>query len=237
VIPIRYVAPNAITALSFSLALWAIISAGIGELEQAGWLIIWCVLLDILDGVVARALNAASTFGAQFDSFADLLAFGVAPAVLVLHFCWQAYTAADAWWIIAACGLYAIAAAVRLAVFNITPPDQHGWFKGIPTTVCGALLANGIILLTHYKEFAHSLNWPIYLCLTLVVLAIAMVSRLRFPKLTLPSDRFLKVFYLANIVGVYICGILRIAPEYLFCAALLLIASGLVKGIRSPGQR
>ena len=84
-IQLRYTIPNSFTALSLLLGVASIVTTQLGDLELAGWLIVWCGLLDVLDGVSARLLNATSNFGAEFDSMADLVSFGVAPAVLVLN--------------------------------------------------------------------------------------------------------------------------------------------------------
>ena len=71
--------------MSLLLGIGSIVTGQLGDLELAGWMIIWCGLLDVLDGVAARLLKATSDFGAEFDSMADLVAFGVAPGMLVLQ--------------------------------------------------------------------------------------------------------------------------------------------------------
>ena len=81
---LRYHIPNTFTALSLLLGFASIITATIGQLELAAWMIVWCGLLDVMDGLAARLLKATSLFGAEFDSMADLIAFGAAPAVLVM---------------------------------------------------------------------------------------------------------------------------------------------------------
>ena len=232
---VRYAVPNLLTGVSFGLALGSIVSAELGYLERAAWFIVWCALLDVADGITARLLNATSKFGAEFDSFADLVAFGLAPAALVLHFVWQRDDGAASWWIAAACGLYALLAAMRLARFNTVVPAQAGWFRGVPTTVCGVLVATGIILLVRYESNLMSFNWAFYLPLIMAGLGVAMVCNLRFPKLALASSRLLNVPHLANILGLYICGFLRVWPEYLFSAAVILIITGLTMGVlRGP---
>jgi hypothetical protein len=85
VIKLRYTIPNGFTALSLLLGVGSIVTGQLGDLELAGWMIVWCGLLDVLDGVAARLLKATSDFGAEFDSMADLVAFGVAPSMLVLQ--------------------------------------------------------------------------------------------------------------------------------------------------------
>src|ERR1051326_1316957 len=84
--PVRYLAPNSITGLGIVLACAAIALAHAGRHEWGAWLIVWCVLLDRTDGFVARATNACSEFGEQFDSLADFLCFCVAPPMLVYFF-------------------------------------------------------------------------------------------------------------------------------------------------------
>lgn len=82
---LRYTIPNSFTALSLLLGIWSIVTGFLGDLELAAWMIVWCGLLDVLDGLAARLLKATSPFGAEFDSMADLVAFGVAPGMLVLQ--------------------------------------------------------------------------------------------------------------------------------------------------------
>ena len=230
-VAVRYAVPNLLTGLSFVLGLVSIINAELGRLEQAAWLIVWCVLLDVADGLAARLLKATSEFGAEFDSFADLVSFGLAPAALVLHFVWQTYPGVASRWIAAACAIYALFAAMRLARFNTFAPVQAGWFRGIPTTACGALLATGVIILVRYEAAVVAINWPVYLALLMAGLGVAMISNLRFPKLALARRRWVNVPHLANILGLYICGSLRIWPEYQFVSAVLVIIVGVTAGV------
>src|ERR1041385_7290291 len=82
----RYLAPNLITLSSMIFGLVSLWSAHTGNFPLAAWMIIYAVLTDRLDGLVARALKATSELGMQLDSFADFLNFGVAPAFLVLAY-------------------------------------------------------------------------------------------------------------------------------------------------------
>jgi CDP-diacylglycerol--serine O-phosphatidyltransferase len=235
VVAFRYAVPNLLTGASFVLGLMSIVNAELGRLEQAAWLIVWCVLLDVADGIAARLLRATSEFGAEFDSFADLVAFGLAPAALVLHFVWQTYPGAVPGWIAAACAIYALFAAMRLARFNTFAPVQAGWFRGVPTTACGALLATGVILLVRYEDSLGGMNWPLFLVTLMAALGIAMISNLRFPKLALADTRWLNIPHVANILALYIFGSLQIFPEYQFGCAVLVLVVGLTLGfVRRP---
>lgn len=229
---VRYAVPNLITSVSFVLGLAAIVTAARGEIEQAGWFIVWCVLLDIVDGIAARFLKATSAFGAEFDSFADVVAFGVAPAVLVLYFANPVDPERWYWWIFLACGIYALLAAIRLARFNSSTSVPAGWFQGIPTTACGALIATTVILLVRYEYSVASIDRAVAVSLVMFGLGLVMVSGLRFPKLALPPNHWVAVPYAVNIAAIYVLGVLKVWPEYLFLSAVVLVISGLIKGLR-----
>ena len=78
----KYFVPNAFTALSMLFGLASMTMSAAGNFQLAAWMILWGVLLDKLDGTAARLMHASSEFGVQFDSFADFVVFGIAPAGL-----------------------------------------------------------------------------------------------------------------------------------------------------------
>lgn len=230
---LRTLTPNVITAASFVAALGSVFCSQAGLLEAAGWLIVWCVLLDLADGVVARVLKAESRFGAEFDSLADVAAFGIAPAFLVLHVYWQPGGPAASPWVVVPCACYALAAALRLARFNAEPGPAPGWFRGVPTTMAGALVATGVILLQRYPVLLEPALGLLVLPACLLVLAYLMISGLAFPKPRPGASRTIRIFLFANAVAIYACGALRLWPEYLFAVAVTYLAAGLVAGART----
>ena len=140
---LRYGIPNSVTSLSLLLGLGSIVTAQVGELELAAWMIVWCGLLDTMDGIAARMLKATSDFGAEFDSMADLVSFGVAPAILVFNTGLQIagiqVGAGQFWVLLVACGVFVLAGAMRLARFNLgTFSPGRGWFMGVPITAAVA---------------------------------------------------------------------------------------------------
>ncbi len=234
---IRYVVPNGFTATSLMLGIGSIVASQQGELEFAGWLIVWCGLLDVCDGLAARLLKATSSFGAEFDSLADLVSFGVAPAILVLNAGLQmAHIEVGSGYFVAlllsAC-VFALTAAMRLARFNLGTAAPRGeWFYGLPTTAAGGgLTATFMILLTRYEDLAAAINLQVFLPTMLYVLGAAMISMLRFPKLMRRDSLAFNVFMGISVVLSYICGIFRIWPEYLFGLAVFMTLGGLIAGL------
>ncbi len=149
-VPFRVVAPNLITLLALCLGLTAIRLVVEGRLEPAVIAILSAAVLDGIDGRVARLLKGTSRFGAELDSLADFLNFGVAPALVLHSFVLHEVKAIG--WVVAL--IFAIGAALRLARFNVAldDPDKPEWkndfFVGMPAPA-GA----GTVLLPIYLHF------------------------------------------------------------------------------------
>src|ERR1700692_1639003 len=141
-IPVRMLVPNLITLLALCAGLTAIRLAAEDKLEWAVAAIVFAAVLDGVDGRIARLLKGTSRFGAELDSLADFVNFGVAPA-LILYF-WGLHELKSAGWIVAM--VFAICAGLRLARFNvmIDDPNKPAWagnfFTGVPAPA-GAITA------------------------------------------------------------------------------------------------
>lgn len=233
---LRYTVPNSFTALSLVLGVTSIVTTQLGELELAAWIIVWCGLLDVMDGVSARLLKATSDFGAEFDSMADLVAFGVAPAVLVLNAGIEIggveYESAPFWVLLVAIAVFALAGAMRLARFNlVSEQPTRGWFAGVPITAAGGGLVPPVVLvLIHHPDVAVSLPLHLYLPVLMFVLAMLMISRLRFPKAVVRESLVMNIFQASLIACVYYCGITRTWPEFLLVTGILTLISGIIAG-------
>jgi CDP-diacylglycerol---serine O-phosphatidyltransferase len=177
-IPVRTLVPNMITLLALCAGLTAIRLAFEQKLEWALAAIVFAALLDGIDGRIARMIKGTSKFGAELDSLADFVNFGVAPA-LILYF-WGLHEIGHAGWIAAM--VFAICAGLRLARFNvmIDDPNRPAWagnfFVGMPAPA-GAIT----VLLPIYMNFLGLPRVTVVIWLTfLYTLGIAwlMVSRL-----------------------------------------------------------
>src|SRR5215475_10527249 len=149
-IPVRTLVPNVITLLALCAGLTAIRFAVEGRLEWALAAIVFAAMLDAIDGRVARLIKGQSRFGAELDSLADFVNFGVAPG-LILYF-WSLNGLGNLGWIAAM--VFAICAGLRLARFNvqIDDPSKPAWagnfFTGMPAPA-GAIT----VLLPMYLGF------------------------------------------------------------------------------------
>jgi CDP-diacylglycerol--serine O-phosphatidyltransferase len=222
--------------MSLLLGVASIVTTQLGDLELAAWIIVWCGLLDVMDGVSARLLKATSSFGAEFDSMADLVSFGVAPAVLVLNAGLQIagieYESGQFWVLLVAVALFVLAGAMRLARFNLTSEEStDGWFAGVPITAAGGgLISSMVLVLIHHDDVASVMPLHLYLPVLMFVLSILMVSRLRFPKAKRRDSNIINAFQAVAIAGIYFCGITRSYPEYLFGMGLFLMIAGIIAG-------
>lgn len=169
----RFVVPNAVTTGNMFCGFLSCVYAAAGHLDKACMAIGFAILLDGLDGRVARRLNATSRFGVEFDSFSDLVSFGIAPAVLIYYWCYKPI--ADDFGVFASF-IYALCAASRLARFNIAPENLKG-FMGLPTPGAAGVVAATVNLT------AEPVNSVPVACLGTAILwtlSYLMVSRIEF---------------------------------------------------------
>jgi CDP-diacylglycerol--serine O-phosphatidyltransferase len=208
-IPVRMLVPNVITLLAICAGLTAIRLSTEGRMELAVAAIVFAAVLDGLDGRVARMIKGQSKFGAELDSLADFVNFGVAPG-LILYF-WQLHELGNGGWI--ASMVFAISGGLRLARFNATMDDPNkpafavNFFTGVPAPA-GAIT----VLLPVYLAFLGLPRPPAVLtALYTLLIAFLMVSRLpvfsgKTVRLRVPPEMVLPVFvsvifFIALLIG------------------------------------
>lgn len=139
-----YLLPNAFTTAALFCGFYAIVMAMNGRFEHACWAVFVAMILDGLDGRIARLTNTQSEFGAQYDSLADMVSFGAAPALVMYE--WSLRGLGKVGWI--AAFIYCACAALRLARFNtnIQVVDKR-FFQGLPSPAAAALVIGFIMMM------------------------------------------------------------------------------------------
>lgn len=170
-----YVLPNMLTLAALFGGFYAIVMAMNGRFEQAALGIFFAMILDSLDGRVARMTNTQSAFGAQMDSLADMVSFGAAPALIA--YVWALKDLGRWGWI--AAFVYCACAALRLARFNVnTAVVDKRFFQGLPSPAAAALVMGFIWLMTEAGFAGSSLSWVTF-ALTLYA-GLTMVTNVPF---------------------------------------------------------
>lgn len=168
-----YILPSLFTTAGLFAGFYALIGAVQGRFELAAWAIVAAAIFDMMDGRVARLLNAETAFGAEYDSLCDMLSFGIAPAVLV--YMWALAPLGKPGWL--AAFLIAACSALRLARFNVQVGIQDKrYFQGLPTPATALLLASAVL----YHEQGNIVPIPWFWWIISVALALLMVSGVRF---------------------------------------------------------
>ena len=170
-----YLLPNLMTPLALFAGFYAVIAGMNGQFELGAIAIFVAMIFDGLDGRVARMTNSCSAFGAEYDSLADMVSFGLAPALLVYQ--WALQDFGKLGWLIAF--IFTVGAALRLARFNtqVGIADKR-YFQGLPSPAAAALLA-GFVWMIETNHIETGLESLAVLLLTLVA-GLMMVSNIRF---------------------------------------------------------
>jgi len=170
-----YLLPNAFTTLNLFAGFYAIVQGMNHEYERAAIAIFVAMVLDSIDGRVARLTRTQSAFGAEYDSLTDMVSFGAAPALIVYE--WALRGMGRIGWI--AAFVYCAGAALRLARFNtqLSVADKR-WFTGLPSPAAAALVAGMIWVFNEYRVAGADVSW--FAVAVTVYAGITMVSSVKF---------------------------------------------------------
>jgi CDP-diacylglycerol--serine O-phosphatidyltransferase len=170
-----YILPNLFTTAALFAGFYAIVQAMNGRYEQSAVAIFVAMILDGLDGRVARLTHTQSAFGAEYDSLADMVSFGAAPALVIYE--WALKGMGNLGWV--AAFIYCAGAALRLARFNTTlEVIDKRYFQGLPSPAAAALVAGLAWVLLDNGYTGEEARW--YACLITVFAGVTMVSNLRY---------------------------------------------------------
>lgn len=213
-IPVRSLAPNAITVLALCAGMFGVRFAYLGQWEAAVTSILIAGVFDGLDGSVARLLKGTSKFGAELDSLSDVISFGVAPALIM--YMWVLSDVKGVGWLMSL--MFAICMALRLARFNTVMKDDElgaevkaGYYTGIPAPASAALALWPMILSFEFGfEFLHD---PKICSAYMALLCLLTVSRI--PTFSLKSLKIHKEHVIFVLLGIGILASLLITNLWL----------------------
>jgi len=170
-----YLLPNLLTTAALFMGFFAIVQAMNNNFDQSAAAIFVAMVLDGLDGRVARLTKTQSAFGAEYDSLADVISFGAAPALIVYE--WTLRGMGKLGWI--AAFVYVAGAALRLARFNtLLEVADKRWFQGMPSPAAAALVAGFVFVMDDYGIDPDGVRW-VALAVTLFA-GLTMVSNFKF---------------------------------------------------------
>ena len=223
-----YLLPNLITTGALFSGFYAIIAAMSGSLMNAAIAIVIAGFLDALDGRIARMTNTQSEFGVQYDSLSDMVAFGVAPAVLM--FSWVLANLGKLGWVVAF--LYMACAALRLARFN-TKPDNKVFF-GLASPAAAGVLATTVWVWMEYVQIPSSVEIAIPFALATVTVGLLMVSNVRYysPK-QMNFEKGVPFFYMLGMISLFALVFVN-PPVVLLAIGTCYAASGPITLISKP---
>ncbi len=218
-----YLLPNLFTTAGLFAGFYGIVSGMNSQFEAAAIAIFIAMVMDGLDGRIARLTNTQSDFGVEYDSLSDMISFGLAPSLIMYQ--WALSGMGKLGWL--AAFVYTASTALRLARFNTQAgSDDKQFFQGLPSPAAAALLA-GMIWLGETQTFVDVTNLTILAFPVTVVAGILMVSNIRFYSLK-------QIDFKGRIPFV---GILLLVLLFVFIASeppLVLFSIALVYAISGP---
>ncbi len=218
-----YLLPNAFTTAALFGGFFAIVQAMNGRFEMAAIAIFAAMVLDGMDGRIARMTNTQSAFGEQYDSLSDMVSFGVAPALVMYE--WALKDMDKMGWL--AAFLYCACAALRLARFNtnIGSVDKR-YFQGMPSPAAAALIAGFVWLAIDNKLHIRE-DWMLGVAWTLTVYAaLSMVSNVPFYSGKTLDPRFKVPFSMILVLLMVFVFISADPPKFLFLLFVVYSLSG-----------
>jgi CDP-diacylglycerol--serine O-phosphatidyltransferase len=170
-----YILPNLFTSANMFFGFYSILASMKGSFVEASFFVLISIVLDSLDGRIARMTNSVSKFGIEYDSLSDLVAFGVAPAVLLYTWSLSYY---GKWGLVAAF-LFVLCGALRLARFNIQIGIvESKVFNGLAIPAAASVVVTGILL--YNDQVGPGTCHHVLILVSVVILSLLMVSNVKY---------------------------------------------------------
>ncbi len=228
-----YLLPNLITTGGLFSGFYSIIASLRVDFQTAAIFIFVAQIFDVLDGRVARVTRTTSRFGVEYDSMSDLVAFGVAPGILVYHWALQPW---GSWGWLAA-SLYVTCGALRLARFNVQYDNvEKRHFIGLPIPAAADVIA-ATVLLYFFLGGEGAANKRVILLLTTYTLAALMVSGIRYFSFKETELYRRQPFWMLIFVILLLKLIIAEPQPMLFVGCIAYAASGPVRWVLVRGRR
>lgn len=217
-----YLLPNLFTTAALFAGFYAIIAAMRGDFEAAPIAIFFAMVLDGLDGRIARMTNTSSKFGEEYDSLSDMVSFGVAPALVV--FAWGLGDLGKFGW--SAAFIFVACAALRLARFNtqIETTDKN-YFTGLASPAAAAIIASTVWLCNDIGLVGAGLPYELSIVVAILTATIGFLMIANFPYYSFKGIDFRRrVPFVMMIAIVLVFGLITLNPPTVFLVSSLIYA-------------
>jgi len=218
-----YLLPNLMTTGALFAGFYAVVAAMRGDFESAAVAIFFAMILDGLDGRIARMTNTSSKFGAEYDSLSDMVSFGVAPALVM--FSWALGELGKFGW--SAAFVYVACAALRLARFNtqIDTADKN-YFTGLASPAAAAVVASTVWVCHDLGWTGSDLPMEVAVLVALLTTVLGLLMMANFPYYSFKGVDFRgRVPFVAMIVLVLVFSLVTLDPPSMFLLAFLVYAA------------
>jgi CDP-diacylglycerol--serine O-phosphatidyltransferase len=234
-----YLLPNLFTTAGLFSGFYAIVAAMAGKFEPAAIAVFVAMVFDSLDGRVARWTHTESAFGKEYDSLADMVSFGLAPALVIYE--WSLHSLVDYGWALGKLGwmaafLYAACAAMRLARFNVRAGSvDKRYFQGLPSPAAAGILAGAVWCADNFDVPGSALIIPAFiLTVGAGALMVSSVGYYSFKDLKLQGR---VPFAVLLVVPVVIVVVFLSPPNMLFLSFFLYACSGIAMALWRLNKR
>jgi len=213
-----YLLPNLFTTAALFSGFYAVLAAMNGNFEQASLAIFVAMVLDGMDGRVARLTNTQTAFGAEYDSLSDMVAFGLAPSLVI--YVWSLNSLGKLGWL--AAFVYTAGAALRLARFNtqVGTSDKR-FFQGLPSPAAAAVIAGSVWVAADYGVDGSEVSY--LACFLTAVTGLLMVSNFRYNSFKEVDFRG-KVPFFSIVVIMLGFAVVVVQPEFVLFLLFLVYA-------------
>lgn len=235
-----YLLPTLITLANISVGMLSIVTAATDLYSKAAWMILICIVLDMIDGRVARWTNTQSMFGVQIDSIADIISFGVAPSFLMYRIALHKWNNPG----MAIAIFYVLAVAIRLAKYTVMATERFGepesFFEGLPSPAAAGILASFVLSYELFEAGQEitvktipliEKRMPFFfktIPVTMAIVSLTMISKIKyagFKKLKIDRSQSIQILAL---VTVAILLIVSYPQNTIFIIFLVYLISGII---------